>query len=127
MTLDELISQVAKIHAEMRTIALQTNIGERVYDRAVKYVLKYTEEETKELLEKLQFIKDSSYREIHHIYHLSGDVTLWEKYKLMGIEDLPEQLMFKKASKAFKKDFKLIIIPDRFNRSKKDEPQESTT
>jgi hypothetical protein len=106
----------------MEPLLQRAGVNEKKINYIIKDLDKATEEEINELHSWLSNVKQKEYGLLHHVFKLPENDALWDRYKLLGIEGLPEQEMFNKAAMKLKQVFK--TLPKRGKKEEKEEEQD---
>ena len=99
--MQELLSQIERLHKSMRELSLHAGVPPTQYDKVLE-VEDLTIEEVKDRLQFLQKVDANEYRNYHYVFNLVPFET-WYMYILLGERKLKEQIALKKAQRALKK------------------------
>ena len=77
-------------------------VSEKKWNKITKNLAKANEQEIQELHDFLIKFHTDVYKELHRIFKLPDDDSLWDRYVSMGLEDLPEQILFREQAELAK-------------------------
>lgn len=107
-----LIEVIQLLHSEMRSLSLWAGINEKRYDRSIKNIDLYTEEELKNIHDWLLDVRWNQYFHLNTVYEMVPPQN-WENYVLLGITDLQEQVLMSQAKDKLFYIWKNCYYPER--------------
>lgn len=90
-----MVEEIKKLHEEMRSLILESGVSESRYDSILK-------KKGVEVLDILKRVKEKEYKEALEIKSLLPQ-EIWDRYIVMGMEDLREQVLLAERLKLLKK------------------------
>ena len=107
-----LLDTIRFLHSDMKERTLWAGVNEKRFEKVVKNVDLYTDEELTEVYDWLLNVWDNQYKVLVTVYNMVPPQN-WENYALLGIEDLQEQILMSRAKRALFDVWKNSYYPSR--------------
>jgi hypothetical protein len=100
--MQELLSKIEQLHETMKRITVDiAGVPESQYNRVIS-TEDITREEIEDRLAFLQSVDANEYHALHYTYHLLAP-DVWERYRLYGLHQTPEQVRLKDQKNALRR------------------------
>lgn len=110
---NEQIDQILEIHQTMADLLRRAELSEKSYLHPVKDIGLFDDSEINELWLWITRINQNEYKELHRIFKMPADDSVWDRYILLKVEGLPEQALFAKAALNLRKAWHKCYRPNR--------------